>query len=304
MNRKSQAEQAADDGESRAELSPGPGALSGRSENGDGVPSVSPESLQRTIESDVIPRLMMAHRAGAIPPEVARAAGEELSTADVEEFVRRVREGPGDRALDYVKALRHGGVDAEAVYLDLLAPAARRLGELWEQDECDFVRVTMALGRMQRILRKLTPCFHKSGDPSNCSGRTLLTCVPGEEHSLGLLIVAEFFVREGWAVQVGAPFEADEILDMVGERPFDVVGFSVACDDNLHELSRHIGRIRDRAVNDDLAILVGGQAFRDRPELSEKVGADASAPDARAAVEVAHALTTGNGEGRRARRGS
>lgn len=296
-------DRAAEDGESVGGMSPGPGALSGRPENGDGVPSVSPESLQRTIESDLIPRLMMAHRAGSIPPELVSAAEAELSDADVEEFVRRVREGPGDRALDYVKALRHSGVEAEAVYLDLLAPAARRLGELWEQDECDFVRVTMALGRMQRILRKLTPCFHKSGDPSNCSGRALLTCVPGEEHSLGLLIVAEFFVREGWAVQVGAPFEADEILDMVAERPFDVVGFSVACDDNLHELSGHISRIRDRAVNDDLAVLVGGQAFRERPELSERVGADASAPDARAAVEVARALASQDAEGGRALRG-
>lgn len=259
------------------------------------------ESLRRTIQSELIPKLMLAHRAGPLPPEVSRAAGRELGPEEVEEFVERIRHGPGREVRKHVQELREGGADAEAVYMDLVAPAARRLGELWEEEECDFVQVTVALGRMQRVLRSLAPYFQMDADPAECPGRALLTCIPGEEHSLGLIMLAEFFVREGWAVQVGAPFESAEVLEMVRERHFDLVGFSVACDSNIHMLPRHIRRVRENSANEDVVVMVGGRVFRDRPQLSDRVGAHATAPDAREAVAVAGSLCSKGGRGNGAR---
>ena len=48
--------------------------------------------------------------------------------------------------------------------------------------------------------------------------------------------------------------------------------------------------IRGASLNKDLAVLVGGRAFVDHPEMVERVGADASAPDAAQGPMVARTL--------------
>ena len=85
-----------------------------------------------------------------------------------------------------VSKLRERGVSVESLYLDLFAPAARRLGEMWDSDECDFSTVTVALGRLQRLLRELSPAFGTEiGHPAN--GRRALFVQPrDEQHSFGL----------------------------------------------------------------------------------------------------------------------
>jgi hypothetical protein len=47
------------------------------------------------------------------------------------------------------------------VFIDLLAPSARRLGQHWEDDDCDFVDVTMGLWRLQEVMREVTMRFRR-----------------------------------------------------------------------------------------------------------------------------------------------
>ena len=51
------------------------------------------------------------------------------------------------------------GASVETLYLDLLAPTARHLGDLWDADVCDFTEVTVGLGRLQQVLHELSPAF-------------------------------------------------------------------------------------------------------------------------------------------------
>jgi len=243
--------------------------------------------LRRTIEADLIPRLAVSHRAGFLPPELGSAVGRILDEREVEEFVRVVR-GMSEGALDeYIGALIDAGTTPEAIYVDLMAPAARRLGVLWEEDACSFMDVTLSLGRMQRVLRSLQGLFLASAGAHEEVGRVLLCGLEDEQHSLGLIIVAEFFVRAGWSVQVGAPgIEADPVARL-GEEWYDTVGFSLGCRENLPRLSAEVRRARAVSRNRDLTVLVGGPAFEGSPELVRQVGADAAASDARAAVEAA-----------------
>lgn len=253
--------------------------------------SVPAGLLHRVIESQIVPRLLLTHAVGAFPPAVAAAVGRELTNEDVEEFVRLVR-GRGEAgSLAFVDALLDGGVTAEAVYLDLLAPAARRLGAMWEADACDFVEVTVALGRLQRVLRSLSRIFVE--DPSaqdGRAGRALLACMPGEQHTLGMFMVAEFFVRAGWSVNVGPPLAEGDLLDMLKREPYDLVGFSLSCDTSLSQARRQIELVRARSVNRGVRVIIGGRIVNERPELVEKLGADAFAMDALQAPRVAAGL--------------
>jgi MerR family transcriptional regulator, light-induced transcriptional regulator len=253
-------------------------------------PWLMPEEVARTIEVEVIPRMLVSHRTGALSPDQLSDAARLLDGGDVERLVELLR-GTGEAETDlFVEMLVQEGVASEAIYLDLLAPAARMLGDLWSEDECDFVEVSIALGRMQRILRSLSHLFLAGVEEKAAVGRVLLAGAPGEQHTLGLFMVAEFFVRDGWLVTIGPPFVDDDLSKLLRQEWFDLVGFSVGCDSRLSVLSREIGRVRRTSRNRGVRVLVGGRIFNDRPEMVARVGADGTAADGREAPGVAAAL--------------
>jgi methanogenic corrinoid protein MtbC1 len=247
------------------------------------------ERLERTIQHALVPRLMTSFRFGphVVPPAVP---GRLLHEADVAAFVRAVRSHDEQAGAQLVQVLLQEGASVEAVYLQLISPAARTLGTMWEDDECDFVEVTVALGRMQRLLRDLSQLFLADAGRAAPIGSVLLSCIPGEQHTLGIIMVGEFLLRDGWRVLVGAPWSELDLHAMVGSEWYDLIGFSVGSTQRLSTLKRDIRRLRGASRNPQLQVMVGGQVFADDPSLLALVGADAIADSAKDAPLVARSL--------------
>ena len=245
--------------------------------------------LSQAIEHEIIPRLMLAHQTPDACISLLQSSTPQVSTADVRAFAKLVLAPDENVAHACIDAMRVRGISVETIYLDLLAPVARYLGELWEQDLCDFTEVTVGLGRLQQVLRELSPAFGPSTDQP--SGRSVLLLPgPGEQHTFGLVMVAEFFRRAGWDVG-GGPWEAgaDPVL-MVKREWFDVVGFSLGNELHIAELAACIASVKAAALNPSLSVLVGGPIFLQRPELVAHVGADAAVTDGSKAPDIAAQL--------------
>jgi MerR family transcriptional regulator, light-induced transcriptional regulator len=189
----------------------------------------------------------------------------------------------------YVSGMLRRGVGPERFLVELAGPAARHIGEEWEEDRCDFVDVTLAAGRLQRIVRSVGRLL-----PAEALARTsdrpaiLLSCVSGEGHTLGLLMVAEFFRASGWTVALGSPFEGPSTTELAAGRHFHAVGLSVASTDSLHLVRSEIGLLRKRSRNRSVAVLAGGEAAGLLSGLASVLEADAATHDARTAPELAH----------------
>ena len=249
------------------------------------------EPLIRTIEGEIIPRLLLAHKGGGTQLIDDTYAGLQPTTEHVIEFTGLVLSHDAAAACGYMEAMVDQGYLIETLYLELLAPAARHLGLLWEQDLCDFVEVTMALGRLQHVIREFSTVFRDGDididrDPQTCR-RVLLTPAPGEQHSFGLMMVKEFFIRSGWDVLGGPGMVHQDVCPLVAAEWFDSVGVSVGIDGHLDGLATWLSNIRSASQNPELVILVGGAKFAAHPELAAAVGADGTAVDARGAVEQA-----------------
>jgi methanogenic corrinoid protein MtbC1 len=251
------------------------------------------ERLMRTIRADIIPRLLLAHRKiSGNNPHMPATNSRAVTSRDVSCATRLVL-GPEFAPLwQHVSRLRAAGVSLEALFLDLLAPTARRLGKLWEDDRIDFMRVTEALLRLQLVLRELAPEFARElSHGGGASGpRILVAAAPGETHRFGASIVAEFFRRAGWSVELEQAATDDSLCDSVARGEFDMVALSLACDVGLPALAVTVGAIRESSLNRDLGVLVGGAAFLRHPEFVSHVGADVTAADGRSAVDNAEAL--------------
>ena len=252
--------------------------------------------LLSTIETDIIPRLLASHRAAPValarptPAALRAPAAAAVPDADtVPKLAALILANDAGAATAFVRAIQAGGVPLEVVYLEVLAPVARHLGMLWEDDLCDFTQVTVALWRIQQLMYEFSPAFQDDTHGVNLH-RSMLVPVPGSQHTLGLLMVAEFFRRAGWVVWGDPSAHAEDLVQAARTQWFDLVGFSVGTEAQLGALAQVIRSIRKASLNPQISVMVGGPVFVAHPHLVAQVGADATAADASKAVACAAAL--------------
>jgi MerR family transcriptional regulator, light-induced transcriptional regulator len=245
--------------------------------------------LTRTIEAEIIPRLLLSSKGvRAFPDAAAITMRQSLFGQDqIEELSGLIVKHDTAAALAYIENLRARGAELEGIFLYLLAPAARYLGDLWTADLRNFADVTIGLSRLQQVLRALSPAFENELDTEAVGHRALLVPARGEQHTFGLFMLEEFFRRAGWDVWGGASAELDEISSIISREYINVVGFSLSCSDGLDDLAADIKTVRRSSQNPSMGILVGGPAFIEHPERVGYVGADGTAADGQEAVSVA-----------------
>lgn len=246
--------------------------------------------LVKTIEGEIIPRLLLALQSSPQTVAAEGAARGDASIDDVAEFARLVATHDVSVAAAYINALLNRGVSLEKIYLELLAPSARLLGEWWKADLRDFTEVTSGLCRMHQLLHEFSAAFlhdAAAAAPNKC---VLLIPMPGEQHSFGLIMVAEFFRRDGWDVWDLHPSTAEDVFGVVRKQSFGLVGISLSCESRIDQLKPLISAIRAKSRNPAVGVMVGGQPFIGHPDRVTQVGADCTAVDGRRATVEAGRL--------------
>ncbi|MBY0613437.1 MAG: cobalamin-dependent protein [Beijerinckiaceae bacterium] len=237
-----------------------------------------------TIEAEIIPRLVLAHRNDGARRERQAISGAAITAEEIARFGDIILEDKLEEAIALTASLRDKGVPIETLMLDLLAPAAARLGEMWEEDDVDFMEVALAIQRLHQILRSLSGTLTPIFEPNKVAHRVLLATTPGESHIFSLLLVDQFFRGDGWDVWTMPGATEQELVELTSRESFAMIGLSVSCEELLPTLKRLIGNIRKTTANAMPAIMVGGPILSQRPGLSADLGADATARDGASAV--------------------
>ncbi len=249
-------------------------------------PSLQPISVVRTLRTQIIPKIVLALRSTPKAPETTKQESPDA----ISQFANLVMGDKDAAAFAFVQEMMAQGISVESVFLNLLAPTAQHLGELWESDATDFANVTLGVGRLQLIMRQLGEVFSENGSPSGGGESALLTTIPGEQHSFGLSMVAEFFRRAGWNLCTGPFSSHQELTSLVHNHWFDIVGFSVSSDRRLNELKQDIHDIRRNSRNKNVGIMLGGPMMARDPGLVASMGADMMSLDATTAPQQARDL--------------
>jgi methanogenic corrinoid protein MtbC1 len=251
------------------------------------TPDASLLRMARLIEGEIIPRLLLAHRSerDTTPPAVP------VFTANApRDFAHLTLTLEVYGLLDRIDGHIARGVTIESIYLDLLAPTARVLGDFWDNDVCDFVDVTMGMWRLQQVIHELgnrAPCPSVA---TRADRRVLFTVAPGDQHSFGLVMIEDFFRRAGWRTWSAPDMALPDLCAFVGRQWFELVGVTVSTGEHLAALPPMLREIRRASQNPAVGIMVGGPVFADHPHLAIDAGADATAPDAPRALRVAEQL--------------
>lgn len=248
------------------------------------------DTVNTIIESQIIPRLLMAH-----------------NTSDTADRSRRLRAINDDEAsrfallplrleaaslLEEVDAFIVKGASVETICLDLLAPAARKLGEMWERDECDFLDVTMGLWRLQEVMREVAARSPADFGNLQMPYSALFSPMPGDHHNFGVMMIEEVFARAGWRSEALVKPERRELLDRLARQPFDLVGLTLARDCPSAALGNLIKAVRNVSANPRIIVLIGGRMINEDPGIATAVGADGTGADALSALDLANSLVT------------
>ncbi|MBI4935663.1 MAG: cobalamin B12-binding domain-containing protein [Actinobacteria bacterium] len=172
----------------------------------------------------------------------------------------RLVAGDGRGAWGVVEAALAAGAELDEIYLDVISPAMRNIGERWESGELDIAVEHRASGIALRLIGRLGPRFARRG---RTRGTVLLGTPQGERHSLPVAMLADLLRGDGWEVSdIGADLPVESFVRAaVDAHDLVAVGVSVTSADNLPAAAEVLNALR--AAVGDVYVAVGGAAVVD-----------------------------------------
>lgn len=246
--------------------------------------------LVELVADRIIPQLVRLHSEVLAEAPPIEHVVEVLapSIADISGLAHIVLGNDLEAAVAYVLMLRDRGLNMDTLFIEVLEPAARHLGHLWDNDECDFIDVTLGVARLQKLLATFNGSYLLPG--LDTRRQVLLAMTPGDQHYFGASMVERFLQAAGWNVEAAFDHSSAEIAHAASTQWFAVAGLTVGSERSLPALEETIRLIRRESRNQMIGIMVGGPVFTAKPELALEVGADRTAINAPTAVLMAQKL--------------
>ncbi len=251
------------------------------------------KAIDEMLRDRIIPRLVE----GSSEIELTkRSTGSgavlqlKLKKNQIDAIADNLIDGDGAEVNNALEAMFAQGHSMADIFLELLAPIAVELGSRWTSDLCSFADVTMGMSELHTVLRKNSTRLAMEISSSAPGESILVTPMPGQTHVFGASIVEEFFRAANWDVRSGVNASERDLLSALADEHFTIVGLSVAHNGLLEDCKCLISEIRKVSLNQEVKIMVGGPAFVLDPSQVEEVGADATASNAKQALEMAKFL--------------
>lgn len=222
--------------------------------------------------------------------------GEAELRRTAEELWEAVSYGDERAAYGVVLGAQDAGADDESLLLDVIGAVQRRVGEEWAANRMSVAREHAATAVNDRVIAALSarhtlapaqdrpgPGTSQAAPGDHRPGRITVACVDGEGHALPARLLAEVLRLRGWHVDyLGAQVPAPRLIAHVHRTGPDAVALSSSLATRLP--AAHATITACQAVG--VPVLVGGAAFGEDGRYARQLGADAWAPDGRAAADL------------------
>ncbi|HWI20612.1 MAG TPA: cobalamin-dependent protein [Vicinamibacterales bacterium] len=173
------------------------------------------------------------------------------------------------------------GVDPRRIMLDVIRPAQRQIGQLWQDNAISIADEHIATAISQLALAQL---YSYAERHANTERRILVACVDGELHDMGARLAADMLDLEGHdVIFLGASVPADSLVARArADRP-DLIVLSITMTFHIAALREAVEKLR-HALSPAPPIAAGGRALSWCPELKHSLDLAASGEDARALI--------------------
>jgi MerR family transcriptional regulator, light-induced transcriptional regulator len=191
-------------------------------------------------------------------------------------------------SVNIFRAIRGQGRTFLEAELHLVQPAMYGIGRGWQNNRVSVAQEHMATAMVHGLLAR----EFASAEPEPPNDRSVvLAGVEGNQHIIGLRIVADAFELAGWDVRyLGPNTPTSSLVQLVRDERPDLVGLSAAMPHHLRSAREAIACLRAELGESCPAVLLGGLTINQFSPQVTVLGADATGSDARSAVETAGQL--------------
>jgi 5-methyltetrahydrofolate--homocysteine methyltransferase len=184
------------------------------------------------------------------------------------------------------KALDEGLEPGEILQGGLIA-GMDEVGRDFKAGDLFVPEVLIAARAMHAGMHVLRPLLAESEAPS--TGKYLIGTVKGDLHDIGKNLVKMMLEGAGFeTIDLGTDVEPQVFVDAVREHRPQLIGMSALLTTTMVQMKATIEALQEAGVRDQVKIMIGGAPVT--AAFSEQIGADAYAPDAATAVDVARQL--------------
>ncbi len=179
------------------------------------------------------------------------------------------------------------GIDAESVLEGGLLAGMEAVGQDFKSGVLFVPEVLVAARAMQTGMEVLRPLL--SQGEARERGKCVIGTVQGDIHDIGKNLVK--MMLEGAGVEVvdlGIDVNTQAFVRAVREHQPQIVGMSALLTTTMIHMEAVIKALEHAELRDKVKIMIGGTPVT--AAFAEEIGADAYAPDAATAVEVAQSL--------------
>jgi 5-methyltetrahydrofolate--homocysteine methyltransferase len=207
--------------------------------------------------------------------DMVQRIGKKLYAGDIEAVAELVQD-----ALDE-------GMAPKDVLKDALLGGMDEVGRDFKSGVLFVPEVMFSARAMQAGMDVLRPLLAEADMAS--SGKCVLGTVKGDLHDIGKNLVRMMLDGGGFeAIDLGVDLEPSAFVEAVREHKPDLVGMSALLTTTMAQMKVTIDALEEAGLRDSVKIMIGGAPVT--AAFAEQIGADAYAPDAAAAVDVAREL--------------
>jgi 5-methyltetrahydrofolate--homocysteine methyltransferase len=161
------------------------------------------------------------------------------------------------------------------------------VGRDFKAGELFVPEVLVAARAMHAGMNVLRPLLAESEAPS--AGKYLIGTVKGDLHDIGKNLVKMMLEGAGFEIiDLGTDVDPQAFVAGVRDHRPSVVGMSALLTTTMVQMKSTIEALEEAGLRDSVKIMVGGAPVTDG--FAKQIGADAFAPDAATAVDVARNL--------------
>jgi len=161
------------------------------------------------------------------------------------------------------------------------------VGKDFKAGELFVPEVLIAARAMHAGMNVLRPLLAESDVPT--AGKYVIGTVQGDLHDIGKNLVKMMLEGAGFdTVDLGADVRPDDFVAAVREHQPQLLGMSALLTTTMPGMKATIEALQEAGLRDTIKIMIGGAPVT--AAFAEQIGADAYAPDAATAVDVARSL--------------
>jgi MerR family transcriptional regulator, light-induced transcriptional regulator len=176
-----------------------------------------------------------------------------------DEFEAAILNGSLAAARLVVRSAVARGLPGANIYAEVLSPALCDIGELWEQNRISIADEHLATAITSRVMAIVSDSLASGADASN--ERLVITGVEGEQHVMGLRMIADVLEGAGYDVLfLGVDTPASALVASIARHRPDLVALGATGPGSGERLTGTITALRQIAPA--LPIVVGGSQAR------------------------------------------